>query len=143
VPGAFRKLFTEVVKAIQVAHPSILIRGIPTKSKIGAFEISFQKFRGAHPALVYSAIGSKGWLPTPELAVKLVTEAMESDHLKDVQHEWPYNHDHNARSRLKFKVLDGYYKVPIPGVSISIHSYEHGYGYRRRSHGIKFWRKIS
>tara|TARA_A100001015_G_scaffold289843_1_gene362181 strand:- start:699 stop:5183 length:4485 start_codon:yes stop_codon:yes gene_type:complete len=122
VPGAFRKLFTEVVKAIQVAHPSILIRGIPTKSKIGAFEISFQKFRGAHPALVYSAIGSKGWLPTPELAVKLVTEAMESDHLKDVQHEWPYNHDHNARSRLKFKVLDGYYKVPIPGVSISIHS---------------------
>ena len=72
VPGAFRKLFTEVVKAIQVAHPSILIRGIPTKSKIGAFEISFQKFRGAHPALVYSAIGPKDGCQL-ELAVKLVT----------------------------------------------------------------------
>ena len=71
---------------------------------------------------LYSAIDSKGWLPTPKLAVKLVNEAVEADYLKNVKHEWPYNHDHNARSRVKFKVIDGYYKTPIPGVEISVHS---------------------
>ena len=122
VPGAFRKLYTDVVKAIQEKHPSILIQGVPTTKLIGAFEIKFQKFKGASPLTLYSAIDSKGWLPTPKLAVKLVNEAVNADYLKDVQHEWPYNHDHNARSRVKFKVTDGYYKTPIPGVEISVHS---------------------
>jgi hypothetical protein len=122
VPGAFRNLYTNIVTAIQKVYPSILIKGVPTTKTIGAFEITFQKFKGASPSLLYSAIDSKGWLPTAELAVRLVTHAMEADHLKDVKHEWPYNHDHNARSRLKFKVLDGYYKTPIPGAEISVHS---------------------
>ena len=123
VPGAFERLYYDVAAAIKTAYPGMLINGTPSSRRIGAFKITFQRFKGASSQVLYSALdGNQGWLPTPELAAKLVVEAMESSDEENVDHEWPYNHDADARCRMKIKVYDGYYKMPIPGVAVSVHS---------------------
>ena len=123
IPGAFEKIYYDVAAAIKHAYPGILIRGTPSSRRIGNFKIIFQRFKGASTQVLYSALdGNQGWLPTPELATKLVAQAMESSGEENVDHEWPYNHDAEARCRIKIKVYDGYYKVPISGVAVSVHS---------------------
>ena len=122
VPGAFEELFFTIAGAIKRVFPGIMVHGTPTETNIGAFKITFKRFKGASQQVLYSAMDNQGWLPTPALVRQLVTEAMGASVETDIAHEWPYNHDSGARCRLRITVYDGYYKVPVPGVRVSIHS---------------------
>jgi hypothetical protein len=75
IPGQFERLFNACKRAIASVFPHILVRGLPSRERVGAFEVIFKLHEGAEEELLYSALKDHGWLPAPELVVQLVRQA--------------------------------------------------------------------
>ena len=87
VPGDFHRLFCEVATSIKEAFPRLVVKGNgiyggtpddnpsckTVKPRIGAFEVTFYAHPGAKGFILYSALASDGWLPTPDLVLRKVS----------------------------------------------------------------------
>ena len=72
LPGQFEHLFEACKAAILKAFPRIIVRGIPSIERIGAFEVIYRRHEASAKRLLYSALDDQGWLPTPSLVVERI-----------------------------------------------------------------------
>ena len=79
VPGKFQHLFDACKDAVASEFPKIMVRGYPSRERIGAFEVVFRSHEGAKEQLLYSALNDHGWLPSPKLVVQLVHDAIREE----------------------------------------------------------------
>ncbi len=76
IPGQFEGLFKACARVLKKHLPDVLVTGCPAPHLVGSFEVSFKSHAGAHEQTLYSALHERGWLPTPELVLQLVKDAV-------------------------------------------------------------------
>jgi hypothetical protein len=118
MPGQFERVFQECQALLKEKMPSVIVIGKPVTNMVGAFEVHFMPFEGGSTQVLYSALQQQGWLPTPELVLSNVKQAVQDlhwNHSAITSKEKP-----GSSSIMRFSVRDSVTHITVRSARITI-----------------------